>query len=192
MIALSDTAPLIPGVSVATITSMIQMLAQTTTTTPIEVVVNTSDGWTAVISIAALLVAFGVGVATWRQGRTINKIETREHEWQATDRKSAHIQVTRWSENIPVARSGTAYNSRLDYVRLTNTGRAPASNVTWAIAQDDNPVRRDHPGTFEKIHPGEHFDLGLALTGEHPGVSAFTASWEDDNGSHTTERLINL
>ncbi len=180
---------------IATLTAMIPLLAQTSTSVPFEAVTNTGDGWSTPISIVALIVAVAVGTLTVIQGRAIRQIETREHDWQATDRKSAHIQVTRWRENLTTGTtSGDTRHYVKDWIRLKNTGLAPGHSVTWQIehAASHEIVHETAPQVLNVLHPGEHFDIWLDRSHPNPIAAGFTVSWTDDLGNHTTQRLINL
>jgi hypothetical protein len=66
--------------------------------------------------------------------------------------------------------------------------------LKWEIdyPREHGLVRTDHPQSFDVIHLGEHFDLGLAMSLADPTHITFTAYWDDENGSHQTKRMINL
>lgn len=65
-------------------------------------VVTETDPLTLWVSVIAVAVALGATVLTYLQGRAIRQIESREHEWEAEDRRSAAIrllpQIERYSE----------------------------------------------------------------------------------------------
>lgn len=161
-----------------------------------------------IISALSLVVALGaagavtyVGVLTIRQGRVINKIETREHEWEQQDRISAHLEVTRHT-----VRHATS-SSYMLYARIRNTGRAPAHNIVFITGlYVDDPGRELPDGIVEDaedaltgvlskvdvIHPGEFIDLPMRLrtyTGQD-GIE-FKVGWTDARGDHWKTTILN-
>jgi len=185
------------------------MLAQATTTVPvIEVLVDQGDDWFAiVVALIAVIVAATVGGLTVKQGRVINSIETREHDWEHRDRNSAYVQVTRDSFRRPISMpilgsTERAASFRNEWaIRLTNTGRVDAVDLKWKVEYDGGGDRDTLDGKdvlavptreLAILHPGEHFDLPMEFGTHNAGATvAFTIGWNDPQGSHTTYRLIN-
>jgi hypothetical protein len=166
-----------------------------------------------VFAALALVVAASVGGLTVVQGRAIRRIETREHEWEKVDRRSAHIRVTRESVQRPAtvrvhgSTEPAASFANVWYIRLTNTGRVPASEVDWSVeytgANEDTlaealfgKVFVNHDLTkLDELHPGEHFDLLMKNISVDEGQETieFTVSWDDERSPprNKTTRLIN-
>lgn len=146
------------------------------------------------VSLAAVAIALLSLVWTIWQGSAIRDIQTREHDWQAEDRLSAHIEVTRISETTPrtVRKSSgnETHYSTSDRIRLRNTGRAQARNVEWEMESDHVLLweRRD----LDVLYPGEHYDLLIAMAMSDPPETLFTVRWTDGNGAHESKRMINL
>jgi hypothetical protein len=154
-----------------------------------EVVVEAPpDPISIAVSVVAVAIAATSLLVTGRQGREIRNIETREHEWQAIDRRSAYIQVVPMSETYPT-NSARGHGVRM-WIRLSNTGRSEAREVRWQIDNPDSLMAR--VDGLEVLHPGEQFDLHTARSMADPPESEFTVSWVDDNGRQETTRLINL
>jgi hypothetical protein len=162
-----------------------------------------TDPLSLAISAVAVVLAGASAIATYRQGKAIRDIETREHEWQGVDRTSAHVRVTRMSETRPstFAKPGASVTNyrQLDWIRLLNSGRSEARNITWdmtdvagndlsRIYEHSVPVAR----MLEVLHPGEHFDILLAFSMSDPPHAQFDVQWDDEMGPHRTTRLINL
>lgn len=182
------------------------MLAlQTTTTVPPVVIefVEATNWWTLGIPALAVVISVAAVVTTYLQGRAIRRIETREHEWEARDRTSAQIRVTRESYQypttiVPHGTTGNVPTFRNEWIiRLTNTGRAVATEVMWA--EYDQTEETDTLNLFHseitalaELHPGEHFDLPMSPR-SNLGEKAvtFAVTWKDERGDHTTRRLIN-
>lgn len=162
---------------------------------PVDVTVETStDPVSLVVSLLAVTIAAASFVVTWRQGQAIRNIEIREHEWQAVDRMSAHIEVTRMRESVPDAFEGSAKYHRRNWIRLRNTGRARAENIVWSDipGASGREVLNVERRNLDELHPGEHFDLMLVIVIADPPECDFSVSWSDGNGRHTTSRVINL
>jgi hypothetical protein len=148
----------------------------------------------ALTALAVVVAGISV-VVTFRQGRAIQKIESKEHEWESADRSSAHLQVTRISDTQPRPhgrRGEPASYTREDWIRLTNTGRVPARNVSWKVDPAAQNALARGEGSLSLLHPGEHFDIYLILSMGIPSEADFEVSWTDDLGDHTTTRLMNL
>lgn len=188
------------------------MLAQTTTTLPVQIIVEQgTDPLTLIISVIAIVVASSVAIVTLLQGRTIKNIETREHKWEQQDRISAYVQVTRESFRRPStvkvhgSTESAASFANVWFIRLTNTGRAKATDLTWDVCyagdNDDFTVEAELGKILESpvsqlavLHPGEHFDLPIKFgTVEGKETVSFTVSWKDkrDVPPEPTTRLIN-
>ena len=47
--------------------------------------------------------------------------------------------------------------------------------------------------SVEVIHPGEHYDVEYMVSGlaREPGA-VFAVSWSDEQGRHTTERILSV
>lgn len=67
-------------------------------------VVTETDPLTLWVSVIAVAVALGAAVLTYLQGRATRRIDSREHEWEAEDRRTAAIwvlpQSERYSEDL--------------------------------------------------------------------------------------------
>ncbi len=153
------------------------------------------DPLSLVLSVLAVIIATMVAVTTYVQGRAIRNIETREHEWQRIDRLSADIEVVRMREVEPRSSAGITRYSTRDWIRLRNTGRAEAQDVTWMMDRGSfkgKDVMLGDRRQLDVLHPGEHFDLLIAMSFGDPPEANFTVTWTDGNGQHTTLRTINL
>ena len=138
-------------------------------------VVTETDPLTLWISVGAVAVALCAAVFTYLQGRAIHRIESREHEWEAEDRRSAAIRVLTQSE----------------WLRLQNTGRAAARNVVWSTPENGSLYTVG--SSVDVIHPGEHYDVEYMVSGlAREPDPVFTVSWSDERGRHTTERILSV
>lgn len=157
-----------------------------------EIIIETPpDMLGRVVSVLALVIAVLTAWVTYWQGRVIRKIETREHEWEAEDRISAHVQVTSETERyLFMTPDGKKHREARYWLYLKNTGRAVARNVSWVA---DEGVEITAPITkLEELHPGENFDLGVGLALNIKPGWTFSMAWTDDRGRHETERRIGL
>lgn len=140
----------------------------------------------AAIAVAVSIVAAGLA---WKQGRAIQRIETAEHEWQKVDRVSAWVEVVHHhveTSHVVGARVERKYQ---DWLRLRNTGRAPAVDVKWGGEYEGAmfyPIR-----SLEILHPGEHFDVHFALSLSERSDWVFWVEWTDERGTYRTERRVN-
>lgn len=156
-----------------------------------EIVVQVpSDTVGRIVSVLALVVAVFAAGATYAQGRAIRKIETAQHEWEKVDRVSASIEVTSHQDTTKYVVKDQVRRDHQSWLRLRNTGRAPAHDVAWS-SELPKAMLGDR-ASLEVLHPGEHFDVHYALSmGDAPGW-LFTVGWTDDRGRHSTERRISL
>jgi hypothetical protein len=151
---------------------------------------NTTTFTIAIVGLVIAALAVGatiyVGMLTVRQGRVINNIETREHEWEQEDRRSAHIQV-----NLRT----TQYVDQLSLltIRLQNTGRSPAHDVTWrleGIAETRN-VSINETNHLATLHQGETYDpILFKFSVRTINVISLTVSWNDERGHHSKDTII--
>lgn len=153
-----------------------------------EITVNVpADPVGRIVSVVALVVAVLTAGVTYWQGRVIRRIETREHEWQAIDRISASVEVTTHRFRETYAKDGRVHHNTREWLRLRNSGRAPARDVSWEAEID---VLLGNRASLEILHPGEHYDVYYAMSIADPPGWLFTVEWTDDRDRHSTQRRI--
>lgn len=152
-------------------------------------VVTETDQLTLWVSVGAVAVALCAAVLTCVQGRAIRQIESREHEWEAEDRRSAAIRVLPQSEWYSEDLFGGNRSRRETWIRLRNTGRAMARDVEWSIT-DNGPELLARRSSLKVIHPGEYYDITYRRSVGSERDPVFTVSWSDELGRHTTERIL--
>ncbi|NOX28519.1 MAG: hypothetical protein GXP35_00475 [Actinobacteria bacterium] len=167
------------------------------------------DPVTWIISLIAITVAAFTGILTWRQGLEIRKIETREHEWEKQDRISAHIEVTPFVREYPIMREGMWTYEWVYYLRLRNTGRAPAKSVSYTVGVAKE-LSEAGSSTIEQVatsmgyrimtihtlHPGEFFDFYFEepVTAGIMRTYEFAVGWYDgrSDSQRTKNTILNL
>lgn len=172
------------------------VVLQETTTTTTEIVVKVTDDpivlWISVaIGALAIVIAGASGWFTYTQGKAIRRIETREHEWEQADRRSAHIQVNVRSEDDPIRfGSGTEIQRKAYWLRLRNTGRATAHHIAWEGSWSG--VHADVDGLAE-LHAGESYDLYVWEPDRTDDtMTTLTVTWTDDRGRHSKTSPISF
>ena len=152
-------------------------------------VVQQPDLWIYALSAVAIVVAGLAALATWRQGRAIRRIETREHEWEAEDRRRSYIVVQRMSAPSPEGRINTRF-------RLSNKGRVVARNVVFKFDDDSAPNIHLHvifaEAGIDELHPGEHWDAYYSTSLATGLAAEMTVTWVDESGPQKTVRTINV
>lgn len=142
-----------------------------------------------VLAALAVLVSIVAAGLAWKQGRAIQRIETAEHEWQKVDRASAWVEVVAHHFEASHVVSNRVERKHQDWLRLRNTGRAPALDVKWCGEYEGamfQPIR-----SLKILHPGEHFDVHFALSPSERSDWIFWVEWVDERGAHRTERRVN-
>ena len=77
------------------------------------------------------------------------------------------------------------------WLRLRNTGRAPALDVSWSLIDTRRTLLGD-TGSLAVIYPGEYYDLRyITPMGADPDPT-LVVEWTDGNGPHATERLLSI
>lgn len=154
-------------------------------------VVTETDPLTLWVSVIAVAVALGAAVLTYLQGRAIRRIDSREHEWEAEDRRTAAIRVLPQSERYSKKVFGDTHSRRETWIRLKNTGRAKARDIEWSITDKGLHFLAER-SSLEVIHPGEYYDINYVRTMGSEPDPVFSVSWSDGLGRHTTERILSL
>ena len=154
-------------------------------------VVTETDPLTLWVSVIAVAVALGASVLTYLQGRAIRRIDSREHEWETEDRRTAAIRVLPQSERYSEELFGDNRSTRETWIRLKNTGRAKARDVGWSITDKGLHFLAER-SSLEVIHPGEHYDIYYFRSLGSETDPVFAVSWSDELGRHTTERILSV
>ena len=154
-------------------------------------VVTETDPLTFWVSVIAVAVALGAALLTYLQGRAIRRIDIREHEWEAEDRRTAAIRVLPQSERYSEDLFGDNRSRIETWIRLKNTGRAKARDVEWSIT-DEGLHFLDERSSLDVIHPGEYYDIYYVRSMGSEPDPVFAVSWTDELGRRTTERILSV